>query len=172
MPRRPEEYWYQVETARKVLKQFRGRVLLADEVGLGKTIEAGMVLKDYMLRGMAERVLVLTPATMVGQWLEEMETKFDIRFASSYDNLLRRDPKAFWSQPRVIASIAAARRAEQFEMLRQQVYDLVIVDEAHHLKNRATNNWKLVDALQKRFLLLLSATPVQNSLVELYNLLT
>jgi superfamily II DNA or RNA helicase len=165
-------YWYQVETVRKVLKQFRGRVLLADEVGLGKTIEAGMVLKEYMLRGMAKRVLVLTPATMVGQWLEEMQTKFDIGFTSSYDSLFRRDPERFWSQPRVIASIAAARRADHIETLRRQVYDLVIVDEAHHLKNRATNNWKLVDALQKRFLLLLSATPVQNSLVELYNLLT
>ena len=165
-------YWYQIETVRKVLKQFRGRVLLADEVGLGKTIEAGMVLKEYMLRGMAKKVLVLTPATMVGQWLEEMQTKFDIAFASSYDSLLRSDPNRFWSQPRVIASIAAARRADHIETLRRQVYDLVIVDEAHHLKNRTTNNWKLVDALQKRFLLLLSATPVQNSLVELYNLLT
>ena len=165
-------YWYQVETVRKVLKQFRGRVLLADEVGLGKTIEAGMVLKEYMLRGMAKKVLVLTPATMVGQWLEEMQTKFDIGFASSYDSLLRSDPERFWSQPRVIASIAAARRGEHLEVLRRQVYDLVIVDEAHHLKNRSTINWKLVDALQKRFLLLLSATPVQNSLVELYNLLT
>ncbi len=56
-----ETLWHQVETVRKVLKQFRGRVLLADEVGLGKTIEAGMVLKEYLLRGMAERVLVLTP---------------------------------------------------------------------------------------------------------------
>ena len=50
-----EAHWYQVETVRKVLKQYRGRVLLADEVGLGKTIEAGMVLKEYLLRGMAER---------------------------------------------------------------------------------------------------------------------
>src|SRR5258708_4922396 len=63
-----ETFWYQVETVRNVLKQFRGRVLLADEVGLGKTIEAGMVLKEYLLRGMVERVLVLTPASLVGQW--------------------------------------------------------------------------------------------------------
>ncbi len=54
-----ETHWYQVETVRKVLKQYRGRVLLADEVGLGKTVEAGMVLKEYALRGMAERVLIL-----------------------------------------------------------------------------------------------------------------
>ena len=56
-----ETHWHQVETARKVIKQYRGRVLLADEVGLGKTVEAGMVLKEYALRGMAERVLILNP---------------------------------------------------------------------------------------------------------------
>jgi superfamily II DNA or RNA helicase len=167
-----ETYWYQLETVRKVLKQFRGRVLLADEVGLGKTIEAGMVLKEYLLRGMAERVLVLTPATLVGQWREEMAAKFEIEFATSYDSQLRGDPEMFWSQPRVISSIAMARRTEHQEILARQNYDIVIVDEAHHLKNRATANWKMVNALNKRFLLLLSATPVQNSLVELYNLLT
>jgi len=167
-----ETYWYQVETVRKVLKSFRGRVLLADEVGLGKTIEAGMVLKEYLLRGMVEKVLILTPASLVGQWQEEMATKFDIPCATTYDNLLKTDPEAFWAQPRVIASLATARRQEQFDRLVQQTYDLVIVDEAHHLKNRTTRNYQLVDALRKRFLLLLSATPVQNSLVELYNLLT
>jgi SNF2 family DNA or RNA helicase len=167
-----ETYWYQLETVRKVLKQFRGRVLLADEVGLGKTIEAGIVLKEYLLRGMTERVLVLTPATLVGQWREEMAAKFEIEFATSYDSQLRNDPEKFWSQPRVISSIAMARRAEHQEILAKQNYDIVIVDEAHHLKNRATANWKMVNALNKRFLLLLSATPVQNSLVELYNLLT
>ncbi len=167
-----DTYWSQVEAVRKVLKQFRGRVLLADEVGLGKTIEAGMVLKEYLLRGMAERVLILTPASLVGQWREEMETKFDLDFTTSYNPLLRADPEAFWAQPRVIASIATARRPEHVNRLKGQQYDLVIVDEAHHLKNRSTRNWKLVDRLQKRFLLLLSATPVQNNLVELYNLLT
>jgi superfamily II DNA or RNA helicase len=167
-----EAYWYQTEAVRKVLKQFRGRVLLADEVGLGKTIEAGMALKEYLMRGMARRVLVLTPATLVGQWEEEMRVKFDVEFATSYDPHLRRDPETFWAQPRIIASIATARRAEHLPLLAAQNYDLVIIDEAHHLKNRQTQNWKLVNALQKRFLLLLSATPVQNSLVELYNLLT
>ena len=170
--RNVEAYWYQTEAVRKVLKQFRGRVLLADEVGLGKTIEAGMVLKEYLLRSMVKRVLILTPATLVGQWQEEMQTKFDVTFATSYDSLVRNDPAGFWAQPRVIASIATARRPEHFALLAGQAYDLVIVDEAHHLKNRQTQNWKVVNALQKRFLLLLSATPVQNSLVELYNLLT
>ena len=80
-----DTYWYQVETVRKVLKQFRGRVLLADEVGLGKTVEAGMVVKEYLLRGMAERVLILTPASLVGQWREEMAVKFDIPCLTSHD---------------------------------------------------------------------------------------
>jgi superfamily II DNA or RNA helicase len=167
-----EAHWYQIETVRKVLKQYRGRVLLADEVGLGKTIEAGMVLKEYILRGMAERVLILTPASLVGQWRDEMEAKFAIAFATTHDPLLRSDPAAFWAQPRVIASIAAARRKEHAEILAGLHSDVVAVDEAHHLRDQSSASYQLVNRLQKRFLLLLSATPVQNSLLELYNLLT
>jgi superfamily II DNA or RNA helicase len=167
-----EAHWYQVETVRKVLKQYRGRVLLADEVGLGKTVEAGMVLKEYILRGMAERILILTPASLVGQWRDEMEAKFGIECATSHDPLLRSDPAAFWAQPRVIASIASARRKEQAAMLAGLNYDVVVVDEAHHLRDQSSASYQLVNRLQKRFLLLLSATPVQNSLLELYNLLT
>jgi SNF2-related domain len=167
-----ETFWYQVETVRKVLKQFRGRVLLADEVGLGKTIEAGMVLKEYLLRGMVESVLVLTPASLVGQWREELLTKFDIACASTHDALLRGDPERFWGQKRVIASIALARRGEHAQRLLARSFDLVIVDEAHHLRDRTSASYKLVDGINKRFLLLLSATPVQNDLTELYNLLT
>jgi superfamily II DNA or RNA helicase len=167
-----EAHWYQVETVRKVLKQYRGRVLLADEVGLGKTIEAGMVLKEYILRGMAERILILTPASLVGQWHDEMASKFGIDCATSHDPLLRSDPAAFWAQPRVIASIASARRREQAELLARLSYDVVVVDEAHHLRDQNSASYRLVNGLQKRFLLLLSATPVQNNLLELYNLLT
>src|SRR6185437_7601850 len=164
-----EAHWYQIETVRKVMKQFRGRVLLADEVGLGKTIEAGMVLKEYTLRGMAERMLILTPAALVGQWRDEMAVKFGIDCATSYDPLLRSDPVAFWAQPRVIASIAAARRQEHAALLASLSYDVVVVDEAHHLRDPASAGYRLVNALQKRFLLLLSATPVQNNLLELYH---
>jgi superfamily II DNA or RNA helicase len=167
-----ETHAFQVETVRKVLKQFRGRVLLADEVGLGKTVEAGMVLREYMLRGMAERMLVLAPAALVGQWRDEMEGKFGIVCATSHDALLRGDAQAFWAQPRVIASIAAARRKEHAELLAGLSYDVVVVDEAHHLRDPGSAGYRLVDRLQKRFLLLLSATPVQNSLLELYHLLT
>lgn len=167
-----ETFWYQVETVRKVLKQFRGRVLLADEVGLGKTVEAGMVLKEYMLRGMVETVLVLTPASLVGQWREELETKFGVTCATTHDTLLRSDPETFWNEKCLIASLPMARRGENAARLQQRNFDLVVVDEAHHLRDRASQSYKLVDSLNKRFLLLLSATPVQNDLTELYNVLT
>ncbi len=167
-----ETHWHQVETVRKVLKQYRGRVLLADEVGLGKTVEAGMVVKEYVLRGMAERILILTPAALVGQWRDEMAGKFGIDCATSHDPLLRTDPDAFWAQPRVIASIAAARRKDHAERLAALTYDVVVVDEAHHLRDQSSASHRLIDSLSKRFLLLLSATPVQNNLLELYNLLT
>jgi superfamily II DNA or RNA helicase len=167
-----EPLLHQIETVRKVLKQFRGRVLLADEVGLGKTIEAGMILKEYALRGMAEHTLILTPASLVGQWREELETKFGLTFATTYDALLRDEPQAFWAQDRIVASIATARRREHAERIIERQFDLIIVDEAHHLRDRLSQSWKLVDSLNKRFLLLLSATPVQNDLIELYNLLT
>jgi len=167
-----ETFWHQVETVRKVLKQFRGRVLLADEVGLGKTIEAGMVLKEYLLRGMVESVLVLVPASLVGQWREELETKFDIACATTHDALARGDPDAFWGGKRIIASLAQARRSEHAQRLLARSFDLVVVDEAHHLRDRSSQSYKLVDGLSKRFLLLLSATPVQNDLTELYNVLT
>ena len=163
---------HQTETARKVIGQFSGRVLLADEVGLGKTIEAAIVLKEYVLRGMVETVLVLTPASLVGQWREELETKFDIRCATTHDALLRSDPDRVWREQRLIASLATARRAEHAERLLARGFDLVIVDEAHHLRDSASLGYKLVDKIKKRFLLLLSATPVQNDLTELYNVLT
>ena len=64
--------WYQEETARKILKGFRGRALLSDEVGLGKTIEALIVFKEYIQRGMVKNALILTPTPLVSQWKEEL----------------------------------------------------------------------------------------------------
>ena len=165
---------YQTRAARTALRRFRGRGLLSDEVGLGKTIEAGLVLKEYLLRQMVRRVLILTPPGLVEQWREELTTKFDITdFVTSNDEAFRtRGPDAWTHFPHVIASLATARRPEHRQVITAEMYDLVIVDEAHHLKNRTSVSWKLVNELQKRFILLLTATPVQNSLNELYNLVT
>src|SRR5947207_8841800 len=73
-----EPFDYQRETASTVLRRMRGRAILADEVGLGKTIEAGLILSELRLRGLAERTLVLTPAGLVEQWREELERKFGV----------------------------------------------------------------------------------------------
>ena len=70
-----DEFPHQIEAARRALKDMRGRALLADEVGLGKTIEAGIILKELSLRGLARKILILTPASLVTQWREELETK-------------------------------------------------------------------------------------------------
>lgn len=165
-------YWYQIETVRKVLKYFRGRVLLADEVGLGKTIEAGMLLKEYLLRGLVRKTLILVPPALVSQWSEELRSKFNIESRTT-DDLNFKQASGFWSRHgTIVASINLAKSKTHAEAVTRTEWDLVIVDEAHHLKNRSTSNWKLVNNLKKRFIFLLTATPVQNNLIELYNLLT
>lgn len=170
--RNVESLWYQEETARKVMKTFRGRAILADEVGLGKTVEAGIILKEYLSRGLVRTVLVLVPSSLIFQWREELREKFGLSFVSSQDPLFREDPQRFWAEPFLLVSLQTARVKRHWGAITSRSFDLVIVDEAHHLKNRATGNWKVVNALQKTFLLLLTATPVQNKLEELYNLVT
>ncbi|MHC4199428.1 MAG: DEAD/DEAH box helicase [Planctomycetota bacterium] len=165
-----DHYWYQVETARRAMKRFGGRVLLADEVGLGKTIEAAMIAAEYRLRGLARRVLVLAPPSLVTQWREELSAKFGLEFADAAS--ARGDPDFWRSTELVVASIALARAAKHRDAVAAPEWDIVIVDEAHRLKNRNTRGWELVNRLHPKFLLMLSATPVQNDLVELYNVVT
>ena len=160
---------HQIETVRKVLRHFRGRVLLADEVGLGKTIEACLLLREYILRGMVQKVLILVPAAIVHQWSDELSGKFLLDFSVAGPS----SPADFWNtHPHVLASLALAKSRKHTDAVTAQAWDLVIVDEAHHCKSRNTRNWQLVNSLKRRHLFLLSATPVQNNLVELYNLLT
>ena len=169
-----EPFPYQIKAAHAALRRFRGRGMLCDEVGLGKTIEAGLVIKEYLMRQMAERVLILTPPGLVQQWREELVQKFGLHdFVTNSDEPFRAAGDAAWSQfPRVIASIAAARLASNRDIITSLNYDLVVVDEAHHLKNRSSVTWKFVNDLQKRFILMLTATPIENRLEELYNLIT
>jgi len=169
---RIQSFWYQEETAKKVLKQFRGRALLSDEVGLGKTIEALIILSEYMKRGMVKTGLILTPSPLVSQWKEEMISKFNMDFPSTDDPMFRSGEETFWKLPFVIASINQAKSKKNMDHIIAREYDIIIVDEAHHLKNRTTQNWKLINSLKKRFILLLTATPVENNLMELYNLIT
>ena len=168
-----DTYHYQQESVRRVLRQFKGRALLADEVGLGKTIEACLVLKEYWARGMARKALVLTPPSLVSQWKGELVEKFGLSPASPDGPEYRSDPGRFWQeQPLIVASIAQARLEPHASALAANAWDMVIVDEAHCLKNRTSANWKLVNSLNKKFILMLTATPVENNLIELYNLIT
>jgi superfamily II DNA or RNA helicase len=166
-----EHFGYQLDTVRRVLRDFRGRVLLADEVGLGKTIEACLTLKEYWMRGLARKALILTPASLVGQWMDELTERFALTPVAADAQLVRRDEEFWTREPLVVASLPLARQPGHRDRLSRIEYDLVIVDEAHVLKNRASAGWQLVNDLKKRFLLLLSATPVGNNLTELYNLI-
>jgi SNF2 family DNA or RNA helicase len=168
-----DAYIYQQETVRKVLRHFKGRALLSDEVGLGKTIEACLVLKEYWMRGLVRKALVLTPPSLVSQWNGELSEKFGLAPMSPDSAEFRRDPAQFWqSEPLVVCSIAQARLELHAKAIAAVPWDMVIVDEAHCLKNRSSANWQLVDSLQKKFILMLTATPVENNLIELYNLIT
>jgi SNF2 family DNA or RNA helicase len=162
-----ERFPHQIRACHKVMKDLNGRAILADEVGLGKTIEAGIVLKEYLLRGAVRTVLVLVPASLCEQWRAELWEKFELDFVVS------RGPAGQWGRhPLVISSLETARHERHRRRVRGANYDMVVVDEAHRLRNHLTLGWKFINNLNPRYLMLLTATPVQNDLRELYNLAT
>jgi hypothetical protein len=170
---RIERLEYQVRTALRTLGSMRGRALLSDEVGLGKTIEAGLVVKELLTRGMVKRFLVLTVPSLVDQWEEELNEKFGLTTLTTNHAAARANTQQFWrSNEGIIASLHTLKQPAQLEIARQVHWDILIVDEAHYLRNRDSQAWQAVNALSRQFLLLLTATPVQNSLEELYNLVT
>ncbi len=159
-------YEHQERTAMRVLRDLHGRAVLADEVGLGKTIEAGLILKEYAIRGLVRRALILTPPSLTSQWREEMETKFSLPFE------VLRSAGDWERRPLLIASMDTAKRGAHRRPAQARSWDLVVVDEAHRLKNRASLNWRFVSGLSKKYMLLLTATPVQNDMEELFNLIS
>lgn len=166
-------YDHQLHTALTVLNTMRGQALLADEVGLGKTIEAGIIMKELIARGLIQRILIITPASLMSQWQDELLTKFGEEFLiAEHDD--------DWTKNKVITSFSRLRlpKTGQKDMphasqqVLEQEYDLLIVDEAHKLKHRATQRFKFVNRIRKKYVLMLTATPVHNNLTELYNLIT
>ncbi|SFU89697.1 DEAD/DEAH box helicase [Alicyclobacillus macrosporangiidus] len=157
---------HQVATAKQVIQEMHGRAILADEVGLGKTIEAGLIMKEYLLRGLARKILVLVPASLVLQWTRELNEKFRIRaFAQRHE--------ANWAHYDVIvASLDTAKREPHRSAVLGVEWDMVVVDEAHKLKNSRTKNWQMVNQIPNKYMLLLTATPMQNHLAELHTLIT
>lgn len=158
---------HQVNAAIRVLTKMGTRAILGDEVGLGKTVEAGIIMKELIARGLAQRILILTPASLTTQWREEMAAKFNEHFISHDDP----EFKGFDAHDKIISSIDTAKLDKHVPDIISQDWDLTIVDEAHYLKNRSTQRYRLMETLFTRYLLMLTATPMQNSLKELFNLI-
>ena len=169
---------HQVEAALFAIRSPLSKgVLLADEVGLGKTIEAGLVLCQYWAER-KKKLLVVCPASLRKQWQIELEEKFNLPAIAVDSRLFKKAEKEglnVFNQDKVIivSYHYAARMAEQLRLIQ---WDMAVIDEAHKLRNsyRASNKmgqgirW----ALEDRRKLLLTATPLQNSLTELYGIAT
>jgi SNF2 family DNA or RNA helicase len=156
---------YQMRAAQTVLGQMHGRAILADEVGLGKTIEAGLVVKELLLRKLCENVLILVPSSLVEQWKRELQEKFDLDCATH-------ETARFWRRPLLLLSLTRAKQGDIARRLGRRKFGLVLVDEAHSLKNSRTVAHGFVRGLRTERLLLLTATPIENDLRELFSLLS
>ena len=123
---------YQIDSVLTVVNRLEGRAILADEVGLGKTIEAGLVAQELRAKGLVNQVLILVPAGLVSQWIHELRNKFGWRTCDS-----ARDKGWLW-----VFSIDKAKKSPLYQQLQYVNWDLVIVDEAHHLKHTDTLNYR------------------------------
>ncbi|NKB99344.1 MAG: RNA polymerase-associated protein RapA [Pseudomonadales bacterium] len=163
---------HQVYIAQEVASRFAPRVLLADEVGLGKTIEAGMILHHQLQSGLARRVLIVVPDALLHQWLVEMLRKFGLRFSlfdqDRYDALLEAgEVNPFESEQLVLCGLSLVSNDERLvDQACEADWDLLVVDEAHHLfwtPDQASDEYTAVEQLARvsAGLLLLTATPEQ-----------
>ena len=190
---------HQVRAFERLYSQWPPRLLIADEVGLGKTIQAGLLLRQAWLAGRAGRILILAPKAVLRQWQIELREKFNLNWPI-YDGrqlvwysspALRGretrsvDSDAWHTEPVVIASSQLMRRRDRARVLLEQAapWDLVVLDEAHHARRRAAGSAQeggpnallgLMQKLQDHTdgLLLLTATPMQVHPVEVWDLLS
>lgn len=164
---------HQVVITHRVATALPRRFLVADEVGLGKTIETALILRELASRGELKRALMIVPAGLVNNWHHELNDVFNLDFEvfGSEGDVTDRKTNAFAKHDRLIASIDTMKRPARIKRLIEAPrWDLVVFDEAHHLsayrfgkKVRKTENYKLAEAIRPhtRDLLLLSATPHQ-----------
>ena len=164
---------HQFYVADEVCSMPSPRVLLADEVGLGKTVEAGLILHKLLLSGSVKRVLIILPDALVNQWFVEMYRKFNLWFSiidKERFDAVRENPDAdnpFLTDPLVLCSSSFAVSSNLVsDSLKQADWDLLIVDEAHHLEwhdGLGSPEYNLVEALSKLIdrMILLTATPDQ-----------
>src|SRR6478672_5338091 len=149
-------------------KTARVRFLLADDAGAGKTIMAGLLIRELKLRGLAERILIVCPANLTFQWQRELHEKFEEKkfvVLQGHDIREQFGMNQWLEQKQVITSLDLAKRADILPGLRQVPWDLVIVDEAHRMSwtppSRKTARYELGELLRDStdHLLLLTATP-------------
>lgn len=149
--------------------------LLADDVGLGKTISAGLILSELIERGKVTNCLVLCPSLLLPQWREELANKFGIEGVDATGSGLRTALKC--PSPVKVTTYHSAR--SNFDLIRKSNFDMIILDEAHKLRNLHGNGkppgiaTAVHDALRDRvfkYVLMLTATPIQNRLWDLYSL--
>lgn len=166
----------------RILPQARIRFLLADDPGAGKTIMAGLLIKELKLRGVIERILILSPAPLTLQWQDELRTKFSETFEVINSALakgqLAGNP---WERFRqCIASVDFAKREDVAPGILQVDWDLVIIDEAHKCSARTqgddlrrTGRYKLAEDLSRisERIVLLTATPHQGDVDQFHNFL-
>ncbi len=150
-----------------LLKLARVRFLLADDAGAGKTIMAGLLIRELELRGLAERILIVCPANLAFQWQRELKEKFDAKFLVMKGQDIREQfgVNQWMERTRVITSLDLAKRSEILPGLRQVHWDLVIVDEAHRMsaadESHKSLRYRLGELLRDSsdHILLLTATP-------------
>jgi len=172
---------HQILLTHDVIKMNRRRLLIADEVGLGKTIETGMIIRELIARGEAIRVLIICPAGLIKNWQNELRGCFRLEFEVLGIDFNDFAPSSWENHNRVIASIDTVKRPVRMErILNAPRFDLVIVDEAHHVsrirygkKQQVTMNYRLLEGLQghTRDLLFLSATPHQGDNFQFWSLI-
>ena len=163
---------HQLYIAQEISERFAPRALLADEVGLGKTIEACLILHKQLLTGRAQRVLIIVPEPLLHQWLVELLRRFNLRFklfdeercASTQE--LDKSVNPFDTEQLVLAPLSLFDSEQRQREVLLGNWDLVIVDEAHHIRwdeNTPSQQYQFVEALAKSTpgLLLLTATPEQ-----------
>lgn len=174
---------HQVVLTHRIATASPRRYLVADEVGLGKTIETALILRELASRGELNRALMVVPAGLVNNWHRELNEVFNLGFEvfGSEGDITDRKTNAFAKHDRLIASIDTLKRPARIKrLLEAPRWDLVVFDEAHHLtafrsgkKVRKTENYKLAEALRdhSRDLLLLSATPHQGNHFQFWMLI-
>ncbi len=172
---------HQILLTRDVVSLKKRRLLIADEVGLGKTIEAGMILRELMTRQEARRILIITPAGLTKNWQQELRESFRMEFEILGIDFMDHGSASWENHNLVIASIDTLKRSPRLErLLGAPQWDVIVFDEAHHLsrlkygkKIQSTQNYRLAESLRShtRDLLFLSATPHQGNGFQFWSMI-